>query len=73
MNIQDALNGTRADLLRAMAAKLAARLDGDVLPAYLAPIARTLREIDEELRDIDAAAGDAVSQAASLPDVEWTP
>lgn len=62
------------DLLVAMRTKVAADIDAGVPSHALAPLIRQLRDLDKDIRLIDAEqneGGDDVSKAAATPDVPW--
>lgn len=52
--IKAAAESSERDLLVTMRTKIAAEIDGGVPPHTLAPLMRQLREVDKEIRALDA-------------------
>jgi len=67
--LAEAVGCSERALLVAVRRKLAAELDAGVPPAYLAPISRQLREVDKEIRALDAAA----KKEQGEDDISFTP
>lgn len=70
--IKAAAEHSERALLVALRAKIAAELDTGVPAAYLAPVSRQLREIDQQLRALDARAEqEAAEDGNGHPDEAW--
>lgn len=67
-----AAEGSRADLLRALRDRIAADIDAGVPARDLASLSKRLLDISKELDDLEGAADDDVSAAATTPDEAWT-
>jgi hypothetical protein len=67
-----AAEGSRADLLRALRDRIAADIDAGVPARDLASLSKRLLDISKELDDLEGAADDDISAAASTPDEAWT-
>ena len=61
-----AADSSERDLLVMMRDKISAKIDDDVPPHTLAPLMRQLREIDKEIRSLDARTEDDRGSAASV-------
>lgn len=70
--VREAAEVSERALLVALRSKIAGDIDRGVPPHALAPLSRQLREIDKDIRAIDAHdEGDDVGDAAATPDEEW--
>lgn len=71
----EAIDASERDLLVVLRSQVAADLDRGVPAAYRAQHIRQLRELDAEIRALDARAregeGDDVGRAAGTPDEAW--
>lgn len=66
--IKAALDCSERDLLVTMRAKVAADLDAGVPPHAIAPLMRQLRELDKEIRALDAREEQEPARAAAVAD-----
>jgi hypothetical protein len=69
-DLKEAVERSERELLVTMRARLAAEIDGGVPPHTLAPLARQLREIDKEIRLLDAKAKQESDDDSARPDDE---
>lgn len=74
MSIKKAAAESRRVLLEALRDKIAGEIDAGV-PAHTLPhLVRQLREITEEIEELDSReGGDDIGQAASTPDAVFNP
>ncbi len=63
--LADAADASERDLLVMMRDKISTEIDGGVPPHTLAPLLRQLREIDKEIRSLDARAEDSRDSVTS--------
>lgn len=70
--IKEAAEQGERSLLVAMRTKAAQEIDAGVPPAYLAPLMRQLRELDKEIRLLDASEDQEAEHSGPTPDEAWT-
>jgi hypothetical protein len=66
--IKAATNSTERELLVTMRAKIATEIDDGVPPHTLAPLMRQLRELDKEIRNLDARVDQEVTDVGAADD-----
>lgn len=72
LTIKAAIEESERDLLVAMRDKIAREIDTGVPAAYLAPIMRQLRAVDQDIRALDAREAEEVeSRAAEVEDGDF--
>src|SRR5215204_5171562 len=67
-DLKEAVDRSERELLVTMRARLASEIDGGVPPHTLAPLVRQLREIDKEIRLLDAKAEQEAGDDGARPD-----
>lgn len=67
--VRAAADHSERAFLVALRDRLSKEIDAGVPPAYLAPISRQVRDIDREIRSLDAAAKQE-AEAGDVPDDE---
>jgi hypothetical protein len=70
-DLKEAVDRSERELLVMMRARLASEIDGGVPPHTLAPLVRQLREIDKEIRLLDAKAEQEAGDDSVRPDDAW--
>ncbi len=70
-NLKEAVDLSERELLVMMRARLASEIDGGVPPHTLAPLTRQLRELDKEIRLLDAKAEQESDDDRARPDAAW--
>lgn len=70
--VREAADHSERALLVALRTRIASDIDAGVPPHTLAPLSRQLREIDREIRGLDArAAEEAAEGDGATPDGTW--
>jgi hypothetical protein len=70
--IKEAVEGSERDLLVAMRRKAAAEIDAGVPAHALAPLMRQMRELDKEIRALDARDEQEGSDRGPTEDEAWS-
>jgi hypothetical protein len=70
-NLKEAVLLSERDLLVMMRTKLASEIDSGVPPHTLAPLTRQLRDVDKEIRLLDAKAEQESDDDRARPDAAW--
>lgn len=69
--LKQAVSSSERQLLVTMRAKIATEIDSGVPPHTLAPLTRQLRDLDKEIRLLDARAREERREARVVADVEF--
>lgn len=75
MGVEESLDGTRSDTLKAVRLQLARCIDSGVAARDLAPLSRRILEIDQELRNLAEGTDftDGLEAARQMTDEAFTP
>ena len=71
-NIKEAVERSERDLLVAMRRKVASEIDAGVPAHALAPLMRQMRELDKEIRALDAREDQEGASSGPTEDEAWT-
>lgn len=66
--VYESANYSERALLVALRTRIAKDIDAGVPPAYLAPLARQVRDIDREIRALDARVEQEAAESGDVPD-----